>query len=229
MTIPKIPNFIDAETQIRFEKIVVGENPDKVLFALHGYGASADNLLTVVNGILHPNTVYIIPNGLEVCEGNGPINAIPNSGRQWFGVQNLATNVIAPKVASVTKILMHFITNQLNNLDIPMSKTVVFGFSQGAILASSLGVSAFPSLGGIIACSGCVMPIDEERIISFTPQTLIHGKQDNILPCIASETGLAELKQSGIDAEGYFLEDLKHSISNEVIQIINKQLIKYWK
>lgn len=223
------PSFIDADTQIRFEEIRNGENPDKVLFAFHGYGSSANNFLPLISELSHPNTLYIIPDGLQECEGNQGLNTPAGEGRQWFSVEHLATNILAPKVASTAKIVNHFVDNQLKRLGIPHSKAVIFGFSQGAILASSMCTTCFPQLGGVIACSGCVLPINGEDIIAKPRCTLIHGKDDTVLPCNMSETGLKELKQAGIPAEGHFIEDLGHFIDQRAYEIINQKLREYWK
>ena len=222
-----IPTLIDSDTQIRFEEITIGTKPDKVFFGIHGYGSNYKSLVSVVKNITLNNIIFILPNGQQKCEGSKNVNMPASEGRQWFGLQNLAPHVIAPMVNATAKTVIHFINNQLNRLGIQHSKAVVFGFSQGAMLSSNIGVQIFPALGGAISCSGCVMPIDEGRIISKTPHTLIHGRSDTVMDCSLSEIGIEELKQAGASVDGYFIDGLDHSINKQALEIINKKLCQY--
>ena len=226
------PSLLDNDTKIRFEELngrITPNKSKKVIFAFHGYGSSAYGLLPLIENILHDNITYIIPNGITECEGNETISAPKKEGRQWFSIKDMSTSYLLPSINKASKTLIHFINNQLQRLNLEHKDAILFGFSQGAMLASNIGLNMLSELGGIIACSGCVLPTNPEHIIPKKNLfTIIHGKNDNVLPFEMAQLSTQELRNSGIDVDHYFLDNLGHQINNTVIEIINKKIKEYF-
>ena len=72
----------------------------------------------------------------------------------------------------------------LSTVDIPLDKTVLFGFSQGGAMALASGFSL--PLAGLIICSGYP---HKELIISgkVPPVFLSHGNDDPVVPLQATK------------------------------------------
>src|SRR4051812_25395925 len=113
----------------------------------HGYGADASDLVPLANVIwAPPGTTWFFPNGnLKVPIGPHVY------GRGWFeldiealeearrtGTHRDLTNYTPPGL----KRLRDAVNEMLKSRDILMSQTVFGGFSQGAMLATSLALHA---------------------------------------------------------------------------------------
>jgi phospholipase/carboxylesterase len=113
-------------------------------------------------------------------------------GRQWYGLQ--------PIDWSQLPAARELLRQRLSELDqsVPLSRTVLLGFSQGGAMALDVG-SSLP-LAGIVACSG--YPHEGwEPAGSLPPVLLSHGQQDPVVPFAASEEVLRRLQASGAAAQ----------------------------
>ena len=68
-------------------------------------------------------------------------------GRQWYGLFPSDWEAVPNAVQRLTARLL-----ELSNDDIPLARTVLFGFSQGGAMALSCGCSL--PLAAVISCSG---------------------------------------------------------------------------
>jgi phospholipase/carboxylesterase len=77
---------------------------------------------------------------------------------------------------------------------VPLERTVLLGFSQGAAMALDVGTTL--PLAGIAACSG--YPHQGWEPPSPCPPVLLtHGRQDPVVPFLASEELQQQLQASG--------------------------------
>ena len=113
-------------------------------------------------------------------------------GRQWYGLQ--------PIDWSQLPAARELLRQRLTELDqsVPLSNTVLLGFSQGGAMALDVG-SSLP-LAGIVACSG--YPHEGwEPVGSLPPVLLSHGREDPVVPFAASEAVQEQLLAAGHNAE----------------------------
>ena len=162
-------------------KIINPEN-DKInnaIVLLHGYGGDANDISAVTLNWKRflPNTIFICPNGHEIC----PVN--PN-GFQWFGLENDDPKYILEESIKAENKLNFFINEikseyKLNNSDICIS-----GFSQGSMMSINLGLTAKENFNCIVGFSGKLINKENisKRIKSKTKMLLIHGDQDVVVP-----------------------------------------------
>jgi phospholipase/carboxylesterase len=160
------------------------EEADQRLVLLHGWGADADDLLDLGELLVGPD--------VSVVALRAPEPHPYGVGRQWYGLQ--------PIDWSQLPAARELLRQRLSELDqsVPLSRTVLLGFSQGGAMALDVG-SSLP-LAGIVACSG--YPHEGwEPAGSLPPVLLSHGQQDPVVPFAASEEVLRRLQASGAAAQ----------------------------
>nr|WP_114993654.1 dienelactone hydrolase family protein [Synechococcus sp. UW179A] len=153
------------------------------LVLLHGWGADAEDLLPLGDGLAAAATVPAECIGLQAPEPHPG-----GQGRQWYGLFPSDWQA----VPSATQQLRHRI-EKLDLETIPLSKTVLIGFSQGGAMALHVGCNL--PLAGVISCSGYPHP-GWQPPSNRPPVLLLHGRNDDVVPAAAAEK-LLELLGSG--------------------------------
>lgn len=194
----------------------------KVVVFIHGYGASGENLLSLGNFWKEelPTTMFIAPNGPEVCDENNPF------GFQWFGLKDFSISNMRGGLDKARPILTKHLTLLLNELKLTPSDLTLVGFSQGAMMALEM-LYVFSNLGGIIGYSGAFYPHPSEVIVKPFPNVLlIHGTLDTVVPYASMVYAAEELKKHGLLAQTHTCKNLDHSINSEGIQL-GGEFIRY--
>jgi phospholipase/carboxylesterase len=157
---------------------------DHRLVLLHGWGADADDLLDLGQELSGPGTALV---ALRAPDPH-PYGV----GRQWYDLQQPQW----PDLPTARRALR----GRLEDLgrEVPLKRTVVLGFSQGAAMALDVA-SALP-IAGLIACSGYPHP-DWTPQPPLPPVLLTHGRQDPVVPYAASEEVRRRLEAAGGRAE----------------------------
>ncbi|MFY8148936.1 MAG: alpha/beta hydrolase [Prochlorococcaceae cyanobacterium] len=174
------------------------------LVLLHGWGADADDLLDLAD-LLVPPTVSVV--ALRAPEPH------PSGyGRQWYDLQPIDWGALPAARASLTGRLQDLARS------VPLPRTVLLGFSQGAALALDAGC-ALP-LAGIVACSGYPHEGWQPPAAAALPPVLLsHGRQDPVVPYAASEELLRRLQGAGGRAELLPFEG-GHTIDAAVLPVL---------
>ncbi len=155
--------FVSISSQTATHRIIL----------LHGWGADADDLLTFGKEMREK-----INYDFEVISLRAPGIHPSGQGRQWYGLYPHDWKGAEVEVKNLIGTLKKFDTEQ-----IPLRKSILLGFSQGAAMAINAGFKL--DLGLIIACSGYPHPSwhPEERC---PPLILSHGIFDEVVPISAS-------------------------------------------
>ena len=143
------------------------------IILIHGWGADADDLLPLGREIIEKTEV-----DFEVISLRAP-SFHPNSpGRQWYGLYPHDWNGAEDEVNNLLISLKNFDTDK-----IPLKKTILLGFSQGAAMAIDAGCKL--DLGLIVSCSGYPHPSwDPDK--KCPPMIVSHGLNDDVVPFEAS-------------------------------------------
>ena len=163
-----------------------------VVFLLHGYGADAMDLISLAPALSDqlPRCAFVAFNAPETCLAQ-PL------GRQWFPIPSMdgsSESAMRPSLDRSVDILAKLIEDEMADVDLPTSSALIFGFSQGAMVALHYAVAQSEPFAGIIACSGQLLYPDilKDRVVSRPPILLVHGEADPIVPYAR----LAEAQQS---------------------------------
>ena len=144
------------------------------LVLLHGWGADADDLRPLGDALMQ---LHHAP--LEVVSLQAPEPHPQGSGRQWYGLFPAAWEAVPQAVADLRERLV-----KLSGGEEALTKTVLFGFSQGGAMALHCGCDL--PLAGVMSCSGYPHP-DWQPASNHPPVLLTHGTEDTIVPVAAME------------------------------------------
>jgi phospholipase/carboxylesterase len=142
------------------------------LVLLHGWGADADDLRPLGDALMQ---LHHAP--LEVVSLQAPEPHPQGSGRQWYGLFPAAWEAVPQAVADLRERLV-----KLSGGEEALTKTVLFGFSQGGAMALHCGCDL--PLAGVMSCSGYPHP-DWQPASNHPPVLLAHGTEDTIVPVAA--------------------------------------------
>ena len=120
-----------------------------VVVLFHGYGGDGKDIsMLTLNWKRHmPNTIFICPNGHEIC----PINP---SGYQWFDLTKDDPKYILNESLKAEKKINKFLDEVKEEYKIENEKICLSGFSQGCMMSINVGLVAENSFGSIIGFSG---------------------------------------------------------------------------
>jgi len=200
-------------------KIVEPENNSEiknVIILLHGYGGDGNDIsmLTLNWKRYLPNTIFLCPNGHEVC----PIN--PN-GFQWFDLTNDDQSYILDQAKKAEVKLNQFIKEVKKKFKLENDKICLSGFSQGCMMSINLGLTSIEKFNCIIGFSGKIINIQDLQLRkkNLTNVLLIHGENDEIV----SPSHLLEAKdffiRNSINIETHLIKNCGHNIPIEASSI----------
>ncbi len=150
------------------------------IILLHGWGADADDLLPFGQKITDG-----LNKDFEIISLRAPNPRADNIGRQWYGLYPANWSEAELEVNKLISTL-----KEIGNNDIPLSKSILLGFSQGA--AMSIAAGSRLNFGLIVSCSGYPHPKWDKKINS--PILLSHGQKDEVVPVSASRQIHGDLK-----------------------------------
>lgn len=100
---------------------------------------------------------------------------------------------------------------------VPLSRTVLAGFSQGAAMTLDVGLGL--PLAGLVVLSGYLHPITEALTQGIPPVLIVHGRQDQIVPIKAAQQARDTLTEIGATIQYHEL-DMGHEIQPAVLMLI---------
>ena len=175
----------------------------------HGYGGDGKDISTLTYNWKRflPNTVFLCPNGHEVCSIN------PN-GFQWFDLSNDDPKYIIEQSLIAEKIINKFIKEVKELYKLRNSKICLSGFSQGCMMSINLGLTSDENFNCVVGFSGKI--IDKEhlskRISSKTKMLLLHGELDTVVPANNLLEAKDFLIRNKIEIETHMIKDCDHHI-----------------
>ena len=172
---------------------ISGETNSIVVF-LHGYGANGADLLGLADplGEHLPDTLFIAPDAPEDCAGS-PM------GYQWFpipGIDNSSEEEAERGMNAAVEDLNAFLDALMVDEDVLPEQVVLFGFSQGTMMALHIAPRREDQFAGVVAFSGRLLRPEllEDEAKSKPPVVLIHGDQDDVVPPISMPEARARFR-----------------------------------
>lgn len=197
---------------------------------LHGLGADGSDFVPIVQELNLPATLpirFVFPNAptMPVTINNGFVM------RAWYDILSFSIENHADHtgIQTSTQKIYELIEHE-KNLGIPANKIILAGFSQGAVIALTTGLSYPEQLGGIIALSGYLPNADQILQQSAHPSLPIflgHGIEDPIVPSALGESAFHLLQKSHSAIEWHIYR-MAHSVCAEEIIDIKQFLMKIY-
>jgi phospholipase/carboxylesterase len=172
--------------------------PRGLLILHHGRGADEHDLIGVAD-LLDPAREW------DVVTPRAPLRLPGMAGYHWYIVPRVGYPDRTTFDAAVTA-LAAFHDELWEQTGIPPSRTVIGGFSMGAVMSYALGLSADrPPPAGILAFSGFVPTVDgwtpSLRDRPGLPVFIAHGRRDPVIDIAFAQRARAMLTAGGLAVE----------------------------
>ena len=193
------------------------------IILLHGYGGNGEDISTLtLNWKRHlPNTIFICPNGHEVC-------SINPTGFQWFDLTKEDQKYILEQSIKAEKKLIKFIDEIKNHYNLTNDKICLSGFSQGCMMSINLGLTSDKEYSCIVGFSGKIInqkDLKNRKKVS-TKTLLIHGDSDQVV----SPSHMLEAKdffiRNKVEIETHLIKNCDHHIPIEASSIALNYILK---
>ncbi len=184
-----------------------GNPPTGLIVVLHGWGANAQDVAFLCSMLELPDVQFMVPDApFAHPYGSG--------GKMWY---NLSNNMsFGTDISTQTDLVTsrNLLTDWLNSLaantGVPLSQTLLGGFSQGG--AMTLDVGLHLPLAGLMVLSGYLHGAVSPPEVSYPPILMVHGRQDPVVPVSAARSARDRLSTLGATI-AYEEFDMGHEIS----------------
>ena len=208
-----------------------------LVLLLHGFGAPGDDLAPLAD-------VLNVPAGTRFVFPEGPLSLSfgPGNARAWWLIDmaRLAQDRAAGRVRDlsqdipkglvpVRETMLSFLKEIEQRFDADPKKTVLGGFSQGAMLSCDLMLHTDRPYAGLVQLSGTLLaqpiwgPLLPKR--KGLPVFQSHGVQDEILPYAGAERLRDTLAHAGLSVEWHNFRR-GHEIPRVVLQRLGPFITK---
>ncbi|MFN6485113.1 MULTISPECIES: alpha/beta hydrolase [unclassified Nostoc] len=187
--------------------------PAGLIVTLHGWGANAQDVASLLPLLNLPDYQFVLPNAPYPY----PYSPI---GRAWY---DLRGENMYQGLPESRQLLTDFLESLESTTGIPLSRTILSGFSQGGAMTLDVG-SKLP-LAGLVVMSGYLHPDALTAAKSRISPTLItHGKYDEVVPLQAALKARETLKSLGVAVE-YHEFDMGHEIDPKTLEVLRNFVV----
>ncbi len=179
--------------------VPAGDGPFPTVLALHGFGASAHDLLGIAPMVQGGEVLFLCP--------QGPMTIEPAPGQRayaWFPLSG-AGEIEPAALVAARGMLEGFLDDAMERYPIDPDRLVVLGFSQGGVMAYDLALGRPERFAALVALSSWLpdavlagLKADPARASLAT--LVIHGSSDPMIPIDMAREALARLQGLGIEA-----------------------------
>jgi phospholipase/carboxylesterase len=182
--------------------------PTALIVCLHGWGANAEDVASLFPFFQLPDCQFIFPHA-PFPHAYSPI------GKQWYDLRE--ENMYAGLTES-RQLLKDWLQSLESTTGVPLSRTILSGFSQGGAMTLDLGLKL--PLAGLVSMSGYLHPgaLEQESSTSLPPTLIMHGTQDEVVPLAAAIKAKAALESLGV-AVDYHEFDMGHEIRPQMLKL----------
>lgn len=185
------------------------------MIMIHGKGSPAQQILNLASEFNMPKFAFLAPQA---------------SGKNWFLNNFMAPTVrnepwLSSALATISELL-----EQTQKAGIPLERTILLGFSQGACLALEYAARNPRKYGGVVGMSGGLFgPDDLERDFSAsldgTPVFIGSSDKDTFIPKERAVFSAAILKKMGAEVNIRIYEGSAHLINRNEIDIVRNMML----
>ncbi|HWA19262.1 MAG TPA: dienelactone hydrolase family protein [Devosia sp.] len=194
----------------------------QLMVLLHGYGANGADLLALGYQWreLFPDMLFVSPDAPHPC-GLG-------QGYEWFPVdyeRRAEAWRLGPQLAA--PVLINFLMDLWAQTGVKPGRTILTGFSQGAMMALHVGTALDQPVAGIIAFSGAFAPAAGfgASVRPKPPVAIIHGDEDNVVPVDLGRLAAKDLTAVGFDVSLYISPGAGHGIGPDGLDFATSFLL----
>lgn len=198
---------------------VSGTTKSIVVF-LHGYGANGADLLGLADplGEHMPDTLFVAPDAPETIPG------MP-FGLQWFPIpwiDGSSEEEAERGLVAAAEDLNAYLDALMVDEDVLPEQVVLFGFSQGTMMALHVAPRREDEIAGIVAFSGRLLSPEllKDETLSRPPVLLVHGDADDVVPPQSLPQAAEALQEAGWqDVYAHIMKGTAHGIAPDGLQV----------
>ncbi len=196
-----------------------GELRSAVVF-LHGFGANGADLLGLADtlGEHMPDTLFLAPDAPEDCAG-------APGGYQWFPIpwiDGSSEEESRQGLYRASEDLNAFLDGIMVDEDLLPEQVMLFGFSQGTMMALHVAPRREDPVAGICAFSGRLLEPEllTDEVVSRPPILLVHGDLDEVVPPQSLPAAAQALQEAGwADLYAHVMKGTGHGIAPDGLQV----------
>ena len=196
-----------------------GETRSIVVF-LHGYGANGADLLGIADVLMEhlPDTLFVAPDAPE------SIPMMP-TGLQWFPIpwiDGSSEEESERGLMAAADDLNAFLDALMVDEDVLPEQVVLFGFSQGTMMALHVAPRREDPVAGVVAFSGRLLAPEllKDEAVSRPPVLLIHGDADDVVPPKSLPEAAEALQAAGWqDVFAHIMKGTAHGIAPDGLSV----------
>ncbi|MCC5653131.1 alpha/beta hydrolase [Nostoc sp. XA013] len=189
------------------------QSPAGLIVTLHGWGANAEDVASLLPLLNLPDYQFVLPNAPYPY----PYSPV---GKAWY---DLRVENMYQGLAESRQLLIDFLQSLESTTGVPLSRTILSGFSQGGAMTLDVG-SKLP-LAGLAVMSGYLHPDAVAADQKGIPPTLItHGKYDEVVPIQAAWKARETVESLGV-AVKYHEFDMGHEINPQTLEVLRNFVV----
>ena len=191
-----------------------------VVVFLHGYGANGADLLGLADvlGEHLPDTLFVAPDAPE------EIQMMPG-GYQWFPIpwiDGSSEEESERGMMAAVDDLNAYLDALMVDEDVLPEQVVLFGFSQGTMMALHVAPRREDEVAGIVAFSGRLLRPEslKDEVQCRPPILLVHGDADDVVPPQSLPEAAEALQDAGWqDVYAHVMKGTAHGIAPDGLQV----------
>lgn len=191
-----------------------GQKSAGLIVCLHGNSGTPELMASFVPALNLPQYQFLFP--------SAPFShpSVPG-GKMWYdlGIQNSKPIIQNyQRLAESQQRLTNWLKSLEGSTGIPLSRTILSGFSQGGAMTLDVGLTL--PLAGLVSVSGYLHSQPKPTINKPSPPVLIvHGRQDPLVALSEAHRARDTLSALGV-AVNYQEFDMGHEIKPEVLALM---------
>lgn len=190
------------------------QTPKALIVTLHGWGANAQDVASLIPYINLPDYEFLLPNAPYPYPH-------ADTGRAWY---DLRTENMYAGLAESKQLLIDWLQSLETNTGIPLSRTILSGFSQGGAMTLDVGLSL--PLAGLVVMSGYPHPsVATLNPGNFPPTLIMHGTKDEVVPLQAAIKSRDMARSLGVAVE-YHEFEMGHEINLPMLEALRTFVVK---
>lgn len=193
-----------------------GKVPKGLIVALHGWGANAEDLAFLAPFLNLPDYQFLFPNA-PFPHPYSPM------GRAWY---DLSAENMYKGLAESRQLLTDWLLSLESSTGVPLSRTVLSGFSQGGAMTLDVGLKL--PFAGLVVMSGYLHPGAVPDATSTTtalpPVLIMHGRYDQVVPLRAALKAKETLELLEVAVQ-YYEFDMGHEIQLPMLELIRNFVV----
>lgn len=186
--------------------------PVGMIVALHGWGANARDLTSLAPAFNLPDYEFVF------ADAPFAHPQVPG-GKMWYDLQgNDSKGLIESR-----RLLTEFLLSLESSTGVPLSKTILGGFSQGGAMTLDVGLTL--PLAGLICLSGYLHSQSPVAGSVLPPVLIVHGTQDRIVPVSAAVRSRDSFTDWGASVQ-YHEFAMGHEIQPQVVDLMRSFVLE---